>query len=191
MPVSGLPTLFEHQLAPDTVLKPLEPWHAEEFAAQMDRAREHIRPWVGTSFVTTGVEAARATLSKYAQATADDGARLVGIWLDGVLVGGVMFVAFDAQKRTAELGCWLEPGAQGQGLITRSCQFLLDWAFSTRGIHRIEWHCRASNARSAATAQRLGMSLEGTLRDSWQLESGFDDTQIWALLATDPKPSKT
>src|SRR4051794_16639620 len=28
-------------------LRPLEPHQAEEFAAHMDRAREHIRPWVG------------------------------------------------------------------------------------------------------------------------------------------------
>lgn len=151
----------------------------------MDRAREHIRPWVGPSFVADGVEAARGTLSKYARASAEDGGRLIGIWLNEILVGGVMFVAFDAKRRTAELGCWLEPSAQGNGLITRSCQFLIDWAFNQRGIHRIEWHCRATNVRSAATAERLGMTLDGTMRQAWQLEDGFDDTQIWALLARD------
>src|SRR4051794_39567665 len=95
-------------------IRPLEPHQAEEFAAHMDRAREHIRPWVGPSFVTTDVDGARATLQKYADGAARDGIRIFGIWLDGVdgaptptLVGGVMFVEFSAAAGTCEIGCWL------------------------------------------------------------------------------------
>jgi hypothetical protein len=52
------------------------------FAAHMDRAREHIRPWVGAGFVN---DPAAAVLDRYANATAADGARIVGIWDEGVL----------------------------------------------------------------------------------------------------------
>jgi RimJ/RimL family protein N-acetyltransferase len=149
----------------------------------MDRAREHIRPWVGPSFVTTGVDGAASTLSRYARATAADGARIYGIWSDGTLVGGVMFAAFDAARGTAELGCWLEPAAEGRGLVTAACRVLAHWAIVARGLHRLEWRCRAANSRSGAVARRLGMALEGTLRQSWPTGDGFDDTQIWAVLS--------
>ncbi|MGW6568751.1 GNAT family N-acetyltransferase [Streptomyces sp. NPDC054975] len=175
--------MFSLPLRDNALLSPLEIWHAEEFAAHMDRARDHIRPWVGQSFVTDSLDGARATLSRYAERQAADGARLYGIRRDGALVGGVMFTTFDAASGACEVGCWLEPAAEGDGLITVACRTLLDWAFLTRGLHRATWHCRADNARSAAVAERLGMTLEGVERESWLYDGIRYDTQNWAVLA--------
>jgi len=204
--------MFEAQITGirgTATLSPLEPHQAEEFAAHLDRAREHIRPWVGPSFVTDTVDAARATLQRYAEATARDGNRIFGIWLDGLLgglldgpdgssdstgaadsgasgltlVGGVMFVEFSAAAGTCEIGCWLEPSAEGRGLITAACRMLLTYAFEERGLHRAEWRCRADNARSSAVAERLGMTLEGVLREAWKVGDTFYDKQVWSVLA--------
>jgi len=177
--------MFSHPLSSTAELRSLEIWNTEEFAQHMDRAREHIRPWVGPSFVTDSVDGARATLTRYAEHTAKDGARIFGIWDDGVLVGGVMFVEFSATAGTCEIGCWLEPGAEGRGLITSACRVLLQWAFVTRGIRRAEWRCRADNARSSAVAQRLGMTFEGVLREAWKVGDTFHDKQVWSLLSSE------
>jgi ribosomal-protein-serine acetyltransferase len=103
----------------------------------------------------------------------------------GVLVGGVMFTNFDAANETCELGCWLEPGAKGRGPVTAACKVLLDWAFTDRGIHRAEWHCRADNESSVAVAKRLGMTFEGVLREPWKVDGFYYGSQVWSLLSTD------
>ncbi|MEW2317181.1 GNAT family N-acetyltransferase [Streptomyces bauhiniae] len=175
--------MFSLALRDGARLAPLESWHAEEFAGHLDRAREHIRPWVGAGFVTVDVAGARATLERYATRQVVDGARLYGIWRDDTLVGGVMFTAFDTASGSCEIGCWLEPAAEGHGLITAACAALLDWAFDTRGLHRAEWHCRADNDRSAAVAERLGMTLEGVRREAWPYDGVRHDKQVWAVLA--------
>ncbi|MEV0646209.1 GNAT family protein [Phytomonospora sp. NPDC050363] len=175
--------MFSIPLRDTAELRPLEPWRAEEFAAHMDRARDHIRPWVGSAFVTEDLAGAEATLRRYAEKQAADGARLYGIWLDGVLVGGVMFASFNAPGGSCELGCWLEPSAEGRGLITDGCRILADWAFRARGLHRVEWLCRADNARSAAVAERLGMRSEGVIRESWPFEGKRYDKEVWSVLA--------
>lgn len=175
--------MFSTPLRDDARLGPLEVWHAREFADHLDRAREHIRPWVGPSFVTGDPDGARATILRYARRQADDGARLYGIWWRGALAGGVMFTDFDAASGTCEIGCWLEPSAEGRGLVTPACEALLDWAFTTRGLHRAEWHCRADNDRSSAVAKRLGMTLEGVRRQAWPYGGERHDKQIWAVLA--------
>jgi ribosomal-protein-serine acetyltransferase len=177
--------MFSHSLGPNAELRTLEPWQADEFAAHLDRARDHIRPWVAAAFVTEGVDEAHATLVRFADRAAHDGGRIFGIWADGVLVGGVMFTNFNATAGTCELGCWLEPSAEGRGLVTAACKLLLDWAFTVRGIRRAEWHCRADNERSAAAAKRLGMTLEATLRESWKVDGIYYGTQVWSLLSTD------
>ncbi|MEU9126431.1 GNAT family protein [Streptomyces sp. NPDC048506] len=175
--------MFSLPLRDNASLEPLEIWHAEEFAGHLERAREHIRPWVGPAFVTDDLDGARATLRRYAERQAADGARLYGIRLDGALVGGVMFTDFNAASGSCEIGCWLEPVAEGHGLVTQACRALLDWAFTCRGLHRAEWHCRSDNDRSSAVAKRLGMTLEGVRREAWPYGGARHDKQIWAILA--------
>lgn len=165
-------------------LRPLEIWHAEEFAQHLDRARDHIRLWVGPAFVTDSVDGARATLRRYANASAADGARLYGLWIDDTLVGGVMFVTFDAEWGVCEVGCWLEEGFDGRAVIARAVAVLVDWALCTRKIARVEWHCRTDSAHSSAIAERLGMRLEGMLRSSWIFEGRRFEKQTFSMTRT-------
>jgi RimJ/RimL family protein N-acetyltransferase len=176
--------MFAISLTDDAQLRPLEVWQAEEFLSNLDRCREHIRPWVGPSFVAENLAEAREVLGRYANGQAHDGKRIFGIWRDGTLVGGVMFVAFDVKSGVCEVGCWLEPSAEGHGLVTRSVRVLLDWAFGARGLSRAEWWTIADNAPSIAVAKRLGMSLDGTLRSSDPGRGGGRrDQQVWSVLA--------
>ena len=177
--------MFSAVIADGVELRPLEVWHAVEFAAHLDRARERIRPWVGPTFVTDTVDGAHATLRRYADASAADGARMYRIWDNESLVGGVMFVTFDAAWGICEVGCWLEPGAEGRGVVTRSGAALLDWAFVTRGMVRAEWRCRTDNDRSIAIAHRLGMHSDGVLRSSWVYDGRRYDKQVFSLLHTE------
>lgn len=103
--------MFETVVRDGVVLKPVETWQAGEFASHMSRAGNHIRPWVGPTFVTDTVDGARATLQRYATATANDGARLYGLWEKDKIVGGVMYVAFDPVWGIWEVGCWLRAHA--------------------------------------------------------------------------------
>lgn len=175
--------MFSVPLADGADLRPLEPWQATEFLAHMDRARETVDPWIPWAGVSTDLVTARATLQRYADLAARDAGRLFGIWLDGTLVGGTMFVAFDAVAGTCEIGCWLEPAGQGRGLVTRAVRALIDWAVDVRGIHRVEWRCRPDNTASSAVARRLGLRLDGVMREVHPYRGVRHDLEIWSLLA--------
>ncbi|GAA4575581.1 GNAT family protein [Micromonospora coerulea] len=175
--------MFALPLTPDAELRPLDPWRADEFLANLDRCREHIAPWVSPSFVATDPASARRVLQNYADRWARDGGGIWGIWLDGTLVGGVLFVSFDVTTGVCEAGCWLEPGAEGRGLATLAARRIIDWAIRERGIHRVEWHTNAGNAPSIAVARRLGMRHDGTLRQLLPGPDGRIDVQIWSVLA--------
>lgn len=180
--------MFAVPLSPDAHLRPLDPWRAPEFLSHLDRAREHIAPWVGQSFLATDLASARAVLQRYADSHARDSGGLYGIWLDDVLVGGVMFVSLDAASGACELGCWLEPRAVGRGLVTRSVEHLIDWAVRVRGIQRVEWQTLSGNDSSVRVAQRLGMRRDGILRDAVPPRgdvSTRQDLEIWSVLAAE------
>ncbi|MFJ9642406.1 GNAT family N-acetyltransferase [Streptomyces sp. NPDC004244] len=181
--------MFSTALADDAHLFPLEPWHAEEFLAHMDRGREYIGEHIVLADVVTDPESARGFLATYAQKAAADSGRVYGIRVGGTLVGGVLFRTFDARSGTCEVGCWLEPAAAGRGLVTKACRILLDWAFHERGMHRAEWYASAANEKSLAVAERLGMTREGVLRQNHPHRGIRQDTEVWAVLAHEWPPA--
>lgn len=177
--------MFTIDIGGGAELRPLEPWQAPEFLTHMDRAREFVDPWIPWAGRNTDLATATATLQRYADLAARDAGRIFGIWLDGTLVGGTMFVSFDTAAGICEVGCWLEPAGTGRGLVTRAVRVLIDWALDIRGLYRVEWHCRPDNTASVAVARRLGMRLDGTLRGAYPYRGVRHDNQVWALTADD------
>jgi RimJ/RimL family protein N-acetyltransferase len=164
-------------------LRPLEPWHAEEFLAHLDRGREFINRFVPFGSKETDVASARAMLQRYADLRAADTASLHGLWLQGKLVGGVLFLNFDAERGNCEVGCWLEPAGTGRGLVTRAMRVLIDFAVEQRGIHRVEWIAAVDNRASLNVARRLGMTREGVRRESYPHHGVRLDLEVWSILA--------
>lgn len=164
-------------------LRPLEPWQAEEYLAHLDRGREYIGRYVALPTVCTDLPSARAFLQSYADKAAADTGRILGIWLDGTLVGGVLLRVMDTAAGTCEAGCWLEPSASGRGLVTRAVRVLIDWAVNERGLHRVEWQVSSANTASINVAKRLGMTKEGVLRESYPYRGVRHDMEVWSVLA--------
>jgi ribosomal-protein-serine acetyltransferase len=165
------------------LLRPLEPWQAGELLENMDRGREFIGEHIGLADAVTDLESARAYLQGYAEKAASDTGRICGIWVDGKLVGGVLFRLMDIERGYAEAGCWLEPAAVGRGLVTRAARVLIDWAIEERGVHRVEWVVSVANQASIAVAKRLGMTKEGVLREFYPHRGRRSDMELWSVLA--------
>lgn len=171
-------------------LRPLEPWHAGEFLAHIDRGRDFIGQFIGLADAVTDPATSRAFLLNYADKAAIDIGRIYGIWLDGTLLGGVLFRTMDLANGHAEVGCWLEPDGVGKGLVTRGARTIIDWAIEQRGIHRIDWWVASANEPSIAVAKRLGMTKEGTLREYRVHRGKRHDLEIWSVLAPEWRANK-
>jgi RimJ/RimL family protein N-acetyltransferase len=171
-------------------LRALEPWRAEELLAHMDRGRDFVGRHIGLADAVTDLESSRSFLRAYAEKAAADTGRIYGIWVDGKLVGGVLFRTMDLQSGNAEAGCWLEPSAVGRGLVTRAARVIIDWAIEERGIHRVEWLVSAANQASIAVARRLGMTRDGVLRQSYPHRGERHDVEVWSVLAPEWRAGK-
>lgn len=171
-------------------LRPLEPWHADDFLAYIDRGREYIGQHIALADRVTDLESSRAYLQGYAEKAASDTGRIWGIWSDGKLVGSVLFRMMDLEFGYAEAGCSLEPAAVGKGLVTRAMRLIIDWAFEERGLHRVEWLASVANRPSVAVAQRLGMTKEGVLRGCYPHRGQRLDMELWSVLAPEWRAAK-
>ena len=95
----------------------------------------------------------------------------------------VGFVNSDFVNHRTEIGYWLLPEYQRQGIMTRSVQTLCRWAVEARLMHRIQIRCAVENYSSNAIPRRLGFRLEGTERDGELMFSGeYVDTNVYSIL---------
>jgi RimJ/RimL family protein N-acetyltransferase len=94
----------------------------------------------------------------------------------GITVGDMAFHWVSERDRTAEVGFVFDPRHQGKGLATEAAHALVDWAFTTAGMHRVIGRTEARNVASARVLEKLGMRLEAHfvenewVKDEWQSE---------------------
>lgn len=172
--------MLTRQIGPAEV-RDLEPWHADEVAAFFQRCGADLYEWLPWEHFES-VDVVRGLLQGYAEGRAVDRKRLYGLWIDGRLVGGTMFPVLNAGAGTAEIGVFLAKEARGQGIVTRTVEAMIEWAFAERGLRRLEWRCAPGNVPSRAIPQRLGFTHEGTLRQAFQVRETFQDLEVWSLL---------
>lgn len=164
-------------------LRLASPWHAEEVFKLVESNRAHLdpwMPWVGDTQTPEDVRRwAEEACAKFGRKTDLQ----VNILEHGVMVGTVGMHELDNPSGSAEIGYWLAAEAQGRGIITRACHFLIGQAFREFGLHRVHLWTDARNTRSRAVAERLGMRLEGHLKQNLKTHHhNYRDSVLYAVL---------
>lgn len=83
----------------------------------------------------------------------------------------------------ADIGYELDPKHWNQGYATEAAHAIVDFGFSTFGLHRVWSWCVADNVGSAHVLEKLGMRLEGHLRENEYYRGRWWDTLMYAILA--------
>ncbi|MFT4217739.1 MAG: GNAT family N-acetyltransferase [Micropruina sp.] len=102
---------------------------------------------------------------------------------------------WDRYHRRAEIGYNVHRDHWGQGLATEAVRGILEFAFTTMNLNRIEALIIADNHPSVRLVERVGFVREGTRRAcSWEEDGVFHDSAIYGLLqreyqATGVRPS--
>lgn len=100
------------------------------------------------------------------------------------LAGSVSLLKRNHIHKRAEIGYWLRADLQGQGIMTKSCQQLIQYAFKELKINRLEMRMVVSNQKSRNIPLRLQFKLEGRLRSYQKSKKKdyFEDVEIFSLL---------
>ena len=121
-------------------------------------------------------------------------ADLLIVELDGRVIGDLTLqiqdawaqeeVADQAKSVHGELGWTLDPSYGGKGYATEAVRALIDVAFGSLGLRRLQADCFYDNESSWRLMERVGMRREQhTVRDSLHRTKGWLDGLSYALLA--------
>lgn len=111
------------------------------------------------------------------------GARLaIDRTADGMFIGWCTLMNWDATYRSAMLGYCLGEPAWGQGFATEAAGALLQWAFNTLNLNRVQSEADTRNAASGRVLEKLGFLREGTLRENCIVDGEVSDSWVYGLL---------
>ena len=82
----------------------------------------------------------------------------------------------------ANIGYEFDPDYWNQGYATEAAHAMVDFGFQHFGVHRIWADCVAENTGSAHVLEKLGMKLEGCLREKEYFKGKYWDALLYAIL---------
>lgn len=179
---NALPVL-EIQIRPGLSLRTLSMDDAEELFALVDLNRSYLRQWLAFLDVTTSVDRIRPFLRNCTEGYANGTSCRFALLVDGAIGGAIGLEEISLQNKRAKIGYWQSKTLQGRGNVTTAVRSILRYGFEDRFLNLIELRAAAENTKSRAIAERVGMRLDGVLRQREWLYDHYVDLASYTLLA--------
>jgi len=145
--------------------------------------RDYLEEWLPFVEFTREISYTRRFVENYLNS--DNSDATFAIYYQRKFVGIIGLKDTDPDNKKTEIGYWLSESYQHRGIITFSCQALIDYAFDKLQLNRIQLKAATGNLKSQQVAQRLGFSKEGIERDGELHSRGYIDLVVFSLLKTD------
>lgn len=169
-------------------LRPFDDSDADALFALQSNA-EVLQYWDAPPW-TEGVRAERFIAACRQMAEAGTGTRLaVERVSDGDFIGWCSLTRWNPDYRSAAMGYCLDDAAWGHGYATEAGRALLQWAFATLDLNRVQAETDTRNVASARVLEKLGFVREGTLREDCVVNGDVSDSWVYGLLRREWQPT--
>ena len=101
---------------------------------------------------------------------------------------GAISLAVNAEHARGELGYWIGTEYWGRGYATEAARALVAFGFDHLRLNRIQARHFARNPASGRVLQKAGLQCEGVHRQMYRRWDRFEDTYMYAILASDAPP---
>lgn len=97
-------------------------------------------------------------------------------------IGFTVFTNVDWISRNANAGiAIMHPDYRGKGLSTESFGAFLEYGFNKLNLRKLSSYVYEKNTASAKMLERLGCTLEGTLKEHFYWDNAYHDTLIYTV----------
>lgn len=168
-------------------LRSPQPRDREAFVAIRKASKAHLEPWEPRA--PSGFDAFGHDQFDWIYKTRKkpDQERLFIFTLaDHRLIGQVSLGGITrGPLQSAYTGYWIAADATGHGYGTEAIGLMLNHAFRTVGLHRVEANIQPNNKPSRIVAQRNGFRLEGFSPRYLRIAGEWADHERWAITIED------
>lgn len=101
------------------------------------------------------------------------------------MIGKCILFQFSRDNHRAEIGYILNREYWRRGLTHQALQAVIEFAFNTLKLHRIEADVDVENTASLGLLEKLGFEREGLFRERWRVYGEWQDSVMLGLLKQD------
>jgi [ribosomal protein S5]-alanine N-acetyltransferase len=101
------------------------------------------------------------------------------------VIGTIDFVAWYPQHYRAEIGFILSKDYWGKGLIPEAANKVIKFGFDNMELNKIKAPCMVENKQSERVLQKLGMTLEGIMKEEYLIKGMFRNMAVYSILKKD------
>lgn len=123
-----------------------------------------------------------AICERSASRSGGDSASTTSVGECGECVGCVSLMRDGPSSREAEIGYFFRKDTWGRGYAAEASVPVIDFGFSSLGLHRVWGKCHSENKGSARVMEKLGMSHEGTMREHAWMGDHWRSSLLYAVL---------
>jgi [ribosomal protein S5]-alanine N-acetyltransferase len=156
-------------------------------------SRQHLTPWEPQWARDELTRSAFRRRLRHAQREARDDlgyAYLIFAETPATLVGGLnVSNVRRGIAQAASLGYWIGAPYAGRGLMTDAVCAIVQYAFATLRLNRLEAACLPGNVASSRVLTKAGFRLEGRARQFLKIDGRWQDHDLYGLLHDDPRPA--
>jgi ribosomal-protein-alanine N-acetyltransferase len=105
-------------------------------------------------------------------------------------IGLFQMRATEARFSTAEWGFAIGSPFWGTGVFVEAARLVLEFAFDTVGVHRLEARATVANGRGNGALLKVGAVQEGRLRKSFLRNGRYFDQVLYAIIEDDWRDSR-
>jgi ribosomal-protein-serine acetyltransferase len=156
---------------------------ADEVFALIDANRQYLSKWLPFVQLTKSVKNTMAFIDEVKKTTSRE--MVFTISYLGKIAGLIGFKDIDRANRKFEIGYWITPENEGNGIVTRCCASCIDLAFGKMKMNRVQIKCGTGNERSANIPKRLNFKFEGIERAGELHNEKFIDLEVYSMLKKD------
>jgi ribosomal-protein-alanine N-acetyltransferase len=106
------------------------------------------------------------------------------------IIGGIHIMQLDSYHKKAEIGFVLSKAYWNKGYMTEALNKVLDYCFTELSLNRIEAFCIPGNYAAIKVLERIGMQMEGILRQYAFQKGNFQDFRLFSILKADYETSR-
>ena len=98
------------------------------------------------------------------------------------MIGAGELTIRDLSNRNGEIAYIVNPEYWGRGIATDVATLLIEYGFSKLKLHRIFATCDPRNKGSSKVLEKVGMTLEGRIREDLFIKDGWRDSLLYSVL---------
>jgi ribosomal-protein-serine acetyltransferase len=169
------------ELVPGIQIRLLEKRHAREFLDFVEKGRANFEKWIPFVSKTKSLEQAEAKIGVFLDMFKNGTGYFWCLWERKRIIGLILIKDISEETSSAEIGYMIDKDFEGQGLIRKSCELMIEYIHKELGLSKIILCCDEHNERSIKVAKHFGFAVEGVLKQDILINGKLRNTMHWAL----------